>query len=71
MAAIDVSDVTKQFGGVTALQNLDLTVEEGEVFGFLGPNGAGKSRPRGDRLLALLEGRPVGRREDNAFHTPV
>ena len=43
MTAIDLADVTKQYGDVTALQNLDLTVESGEVFGFLGPNGAGKS----------------------------
>ncbi|MCU4718435.1 ABC transporter ATP-binding protein [Halapricum hydrolyticum] len=43
MAAIEISGVSKRFGDVTALQNLDLTVEEGEVFGFLGPNGAGKS----------------------------
>jgi ABC-2 type transport system ATP-binding protein len=43
MTAIELSDVTKRFGDVTALQGLDMTVEEGEVFGFLGPNGAGKS----------------------------
>ncbi|MFW6018613.1 MAG: ATP-binding cassette domain-containing protein [Halapricum sp.] len=43
MAAIEISGVSKRYGGVTALQNLDLTVEDGEVFGFLGPNGAGKS----------------------------
>lgn len=41
--AIDLQSVTKHFGTVTALQNLSLTVREGEVFGFLGPNGAGKS----------------------------
>ncbi|MFD1513815.1 ABC transporter ATP-binding protein [Halomarina rubra] len=44
MPAIQVDGVTKRFGDdVTALQNLDLTVEEGEIYGFLGPNGAGKS----------------------------
>ncbi|SEA18840.1 ABC-2 type transport system ATP-binding protein [Haloplanus vescus] len=43
MAAIELDGVTKQFGDVTAVSDLDLTVPEGEVFGFLGPNGAGKS----------------------------
>jgi ABC-2 type transport system ATP-binding protein len=43
MAAIELSDVTKRFGEVTAVDGLDLAVPEGEVFGFLGPNGAGKS----------------------------
>ncbi|MEF8856152.1 MAG: ABC transporter ATP-binding protein [Haloplanus sp.] len=43
MAAIELDGVTKRFGDVTAVSNLDLTVPEGEVFGFLGPNGAGKS----------------------------
>lgn len=43
MAAITTQGLTKRFGTVTALQDLDLTVEEGEIFGFLGPNGAGKT----------------------------
>lgn len=43
MAAIELSGVRKEFGDVTAVRNLDLTVEGGEVYGFLGPNGAGKS----------------------------
>jgi len=43
MPALEADGVTKEFGGVTALRDLDLTVREGEVFGFLGPNGAGKS----------------------------
>ena len=43
MPAIDLTNVTKTYGGVTAVENLDLTVEEGEIYGFLGPNGAGKS----------------------------
>ena len=43
MDAIALRDVTKRFGDVTAVDGLDLSVAEGEVFGFLGPNGAGKS----------------------------
>jgi len=41
--AIDLRDVTKRYGDVTALRELEMTVRDGEVFGFLGPNGAGKS----------------------------
>ncbi|SEW14739.1 ABC transporter ATP-binding protein [Natrinema salifodinae] len=44
MAAIKTSSLTKRYGGsVLAVDDLDLVVEEGEIFGFLGPNGAGKS----------------------------
>lgn len=43
MAAIELDGLTKHFGDVVAVDDLDLTVEEGEIFGFLGPNGAGKS----------------------------
>ena len=43
VAAIRTEGLTKRFGAVTALDGLDLVVEQGEVFGFLGPNGAGKS----------------------------
>jgi len=43
MAAIRTRGLTKEFGDLIAVDDLDLVVEEGEVFGFLGPNGAGKS----------------------------
>jgi len=43
MATVELEGVTKHFGDVTALSGVDLTVEDGEIFGFLGPNGAGKS----------------------------
>ncbi|MFB6188621.1 MAG: ATP-binding cassette domain-containing protein [Halapricum sp.] len=42
-SAIEITGLTKHFGDVVALDGVDLTVEEGEIFGFLGPNGAGKS----------------------------
>ncbi|WP_254525138.1 ABC transporter ATP-binding protein [Natrinema caseinilyticum] len=57
MAAIELEGLTKRFGDVVAVDGLDLTVEEGEVFGFLGPNGAGKSTTI-DILLDFI--RPTG-----------
>jgi len=43
MVAIDANTVSKRYGTETVLDRVDLTVKEGETFGFLGPNGAGKS----------------------------
>jgi ABC-2 type transport system ATP-binding protein len=43
VAVIETSGLTKTFGDVHAVVDLDLSIGEGEVFGFLGPNGAGKS----------------------------
>ncbi|RZH69023.1 ABC transporter ATP-binding protein [Natrinema altunense] len=43
MTVIETSGLTKEYGSLTAVDDLDLTVDDGEVFGFLGPNGAGKS----------------------------
>jgi|TARA_B110000967_G_scaffold56502_1_gene57919 ABC-2 type transport system ATP-binding protein len=41
--SIRVENLTRQFGGLTAIQNVSFTVNRGEIVGFLGPNGAGKS----------------------------
>ena len=40
---IEIRNLTKKFKKLTAVNNLELTVYKGDVFGFLGPNGAGKS----------------------------
>jgi ABC-type molybdenum transport system ATPase subunit/photorepair protein PhrA len=41
-AALEVSHLTKVFGGRPAVSDVSFSVAAGEVFGFLGPNGAGK-----------------------------
>jgi len=41
--AIEVRNLTRQFGDFTAVNNISFSVRKGEIFGFLGPNGAGKS----------------------------
>ena len=40
---IEVKNVTKKYGGFTAVDNISFTVKDGEIVGLLGPNGAGKS----------------------------
>ena len=40
---IEVKNVTKKYGSITAVNNISFDVKDGEVVGFLGPNGAGKS----------------------------
>jgi len=41
--SIETKSLTKSFGDVIAVNDISLSVENGEIFGFLGPNGAGKS----------------------------
>lgn len=43
MKLVEIAGVTKKFGKFTALNHIDLNVNEGEICGFIGPNGAGKS----------------------------
>jgi len=51
---IEASGLTKQFGSVQALMNLNLRVMPGEIYGLLGPNGAGKTTTI-KTILGLLE----------------
>jgi ABC-2 type transport system ATP-binding protein len=69
MHIIEVSELTKRYGGHAAVDGVSFSVEEGEIFGILGPNGAGKTttvesiaglrRPDGGtiRILGLDPGR--------------
>lgn len=43
MALLEVKGITKRFGGLIAVNNLDLQVDQGEIVGMIGPNGAGKT----------------------------
>ncbi len=49
---IEIQGLTKQYNGLTAVNDLNLTIQEGEVFGFIGPNGAGKTTTM--RILTTL-----------------
>ncbi len=49
---IVIEELCKKYGEKTALQNLNLTIRSGEIFGFLGPNGAGKTTTI--RIMTML-----------------
>ena len=66
MALLELEDVTRTFGGVVALDNVSLAVDEGEIAGLIGPNGAGKTTAFNviTRLYAPDEGRLTFAGED-------
>jgi branched-chain amino acid transport system ATP-binding protein len=51
MALLEVDHVSRHFGGLAAVDHVDLALDEGEILGLIGPNGAGKST-----LLNLIDG---------------
>jgi polyether ionophore transport system ATP-binding protein len=70
--AIETVGLTKHYADTRALDELDLQVQQGEVFGYLGPNGAGKTTTI--RLLLGLHRPTAGRAElfgIDAWHDPV
>ena len=56
---IELENLTRKFGDLTAVDNVTLKVNKGEVFGFLGPNGAGKSTTV--RMLCCLISKTSGK----------
>ena len=40
---LEIKNVTKKYGKKTAIDNISITIKDGEIFGFVGPNGAGKT----------------------------
>jgi ABC-2 type transport system ATP-binding protein len=56
---IETENLTRKFGNLTAVENLTLQVNEGEVFGFLGPNAAGKTTTV--RMLCCLISKTSGK----------
>jgi ABC-2 type transport system ATP-binding protein len=49
---IEIKNLTKNFGNLTAVDDLTLTIKDGDIFGFIGPNGAGKTTTM--RILVTL-----------------
>jgi ABC-2 type transport system ATP-binding protein len=66
-AVLQTQSLTKRYGSLTAVQDLSLEVNEGEVFGLLGPNGAGKTTSismmcgllRPDSGQVVIHGKPI------------
>ena len=53
MKVLEINNLTKKFGNLTAVDNLSLSIESGNIFGILGPNGSGKTTTLGMVLDVL------------------
>lgn len=53
MAVLEIKNLTKRYGRITALDNINLTIEAGNIYGLLGPNGSGKTTTLGI-ILGIL-----------------
>jgi ABC-2 type transport system ATP-binding protein len=53
-AAVELTNVTKRYGDIIAVNSMNLTIKQGEIFGLLGPNGSGKSTTM-KMLLGLVQ----------------
>jgi ABC-2 type transport system ATP-binding protein len=65
MVVIQTFGLTKKYGKITAVDNLNISIEEGEIFGLLGPNGAGKTTII--KMLATLLEPTSGTAKVNGF----
>ncbi|MBI4052634.1 MAG: ATP-binding cassette domain-containing protein [Candidatus Diapherotrites archaeon] len=65
MNAIEISALTKKFGGLAAVDGVSFSVSEGEIFGLLGPNGAGKTTLIS--MLVTMKRPSDGKAEVNGF----
>jgi len=65
---LEIKGLTKYFGGLAAVNNLDMTIHEGEIVGLMGPNGAGKTTVfnlitgihRPSKGHVIFQGREIG-----------
>ncbi|MEK6244610.1 MAG: ABC transporter ATP-binding protein [Pseudomonadota bacterium] len=66
MALLELKSVSRHFGGVRAVDGLDLSIEPGQIFGLIGPNGSGKSTAVNliSGLFALTSGSIVFQNEN-------
>ena len=75
-----LENVTKTFGGLTAVSNVSFAVREGEIFGIIGPNGAGKTtlfnlitavyRPTSGKIIFQKKVLARAAKHDNLFLQP-
>ena len=64
--AVQATDLTRMYGSMVALSNLNLTVNRGDLFGFIGSNGAGKTTTL--RILATFLAPSSGKAEVLGHH---